>query len=160
MWARLWRFISWGWGGWTAHSGPTYTSAGTLGPPIYYIPVSWTTHSSHTYMLAGTLGVSIYLSLLAGLLISSRTYSVGLLAGPLVVVTHICWLACLSTHIFIPVGWTTHSGHTYMLAGTFGSPIYFIPVGWTTNSGTMSQSVPNAKSHLVTHIQTLSVSPH
>src|SRR5882724_2821926 len=37
-------------------------------------------------------------------------------------------------HIFYPVSWTTHSGHTYMLAGTLGAPIYFIPVGWIAHS--------------------------
>jgi len=42
-------------GGWTAHSGPTYTSAGTLGHP--------------------------YITFLS--------------AGPLIAVTHICWLAHL-----------------------------------------------------------------
>jgi len=71
--------------GWTTPSGPTYTSAGTLGvqyiypywlgpllavahiclagmlgAPIYFIPVVWTTHSGHAYMSAGMLGAPIY----------------------------------------------------------------------------------------------------
>src|SRR5882724_11326697 len=106
---------------WTAHSGHTYMSAGTLGAHIYFIPVGWTAPSGPTYMLAGMLGVCIYFIPVGWTAHSGCTYmSAGMLGAPI---------------YFIPVGWTTPSGPTYMSAGMLGAPIYFIPVGWTAHSG-------------------------
>jgi len=61
--------------GWTAHSGPAYMLAGTLGVPIYCRVVGWTTPSRPTYMAAGSL---------------ECPYILSLLAGPLLVGLHIC----------------------------------------------------------------------
>src|SRR5882724_7699063 len=36
---------------------------------------------------------------------------------------------------FMAVGWTTHSGCTYMFAGTLGAWVYFIAVGQIACSG-------------------------
>src|SRR5882724_7419890 len=84
---------------WTTHSGHTYMLAGTLGVPIYFIPVGWTAPSSPTYMMAGTLGACIYFILFGWTTPSGPTYmSVGmlgvcnilsLLAGPLLAAPHI-----------------------------------------------------------------------
>jgi len=48
--------------GWTAPSGPTYMLAGMLGVCIYFIPVGWITHSRSTYMSAVMPGVHMIIS--------------------------------------------------------------------------------------------------
>src|SRR5882724_5361824 len=89
---------------WTAHSCHTYMSAGTLGVPLYFIPVGWTAHSSHIYMSAGMLGAPIYFIPVGWTTPSGPTYmSACMLGAPI---------------YFILFGWTAPSGPTYMWAGT------------------------------------------